>query len=222
MGKRNKRAKTFTEGLPGEFMLETERRRRISEFYKGNPRGACCDECVKKLSSEEREVSGRLTGLRLCLACLEKHLPKKCEVCGKSGCELNSYGEFKQVCFACFCNLDREGVKKMTELGDFAKRNSQFITLADGESVEAVYKDYVIAPNSFDPEKETVNYKLETEYGTKTFRSGACGLARLFEKIKKGSKVKITRNGTGNKTSYQIEHEVDGGWATVGKEEEEE
>ena len=93
----------------------------------------------------------------------------------------------------------------MGHLGDFAKRNSQFISLGDGESIEAVFQSAVVSPNPFDVEKEVVNYKLETEYGLKTLRSGACGLARIFDNIQPETKVRLTREGLGNKTSYKVE-----------------
>ena len=109
----------------------------------------------------------------------------------------------------------------MGKLGDFAKRNSQYISLDSGESVEAVYKDSIVTPNPFDAEKEVVNYKFETEYGIKTLRSGACALARLFDNIQPGTKIKLTREGLGNKTSYKVEEFVDGKWVMAGKEEDE-
>jgi len=109
----------------------------------------------------------------------------------------------------------------MGDLSDFAKRNSQFISLADGESVEVVFKGFKIGANTYQPDKEVVMYQFETEYGLKTLRSGACGLARLFDNIQKGSKVRLTRHGLGNQTSYKVEIEQDGEWVIVGKEKEE-
>ena len=109
----------------------------------------------------------------------------------------------------------------MGKLNDFAKRNSQYISLEDQESVEAVFKNAVITPNPYDAEKEVVNYRFETEYGIKTLRSGATALARIFDNIQPDTKVKLTREGVGNKTSYKVEIETNGEWIAAGKESEE-
>lgn len=197
----------------------SDRLKRIDAFYDKNPDKFCCDNCVIELSEAEYKESSKLTGLRMCGECLTKEL-KRCEECGSTNIELSKYHK-KNVCFNCFIKLEKGGTK-MAELGNFAKRNSMFISLDDGESIEAVYKGFKIAVNPYDDTKEIVNYKLETEFGIKTFRSGACALARLFEKIQPDTKIKVTRHGTGNKTSYDIEHQVDGKWTAVGKGEEEE
>ena len=109
----------------------------------------------------------------------------------------------------------------MSELSDYAKRNSQFVKLEDGESLEAIYRGFKVGANPFDPEKEVVSYRLETEYGTKTLRSAATALARLFDKVQEGSEVKITRSGTGNQTKYIIVEKVDGQYQPIGEEVDE-
>lgn len=171
-------------------MLESERQRRITEFYNQNPDGICCDECIKELTNEEYEKSSKLTGLRLCPVCL---------------------------------NENREGVKKMSGLQDYVKRNSKTVMLKDGESIEATYRGYQVGANKYDPEKETVYYKLELpEYGVKMFSSAALGLAKLFDGIKEGTEIKLTREGEGTKTKYLLEKKDGGLWVSVGAKGEDE
>ncbi len=109
----------------------------------------------------------------------------------------------------------------MGNLSDFAKRNSQYVSLVDEESIEATFKSAVVSPNPFDAEKEVVNYRFETEFGIKTLRSGATALARTFDNIQPDTKVKLTREGVGNKTSYKVEIEANGEWVAAVKESEE-
>jgi len=145
---------------------------------------------------------------------------KICQICGKSAKEVNRY-EDKQVCFECFNEL-KKGGGKMSELQDYIGRNSKTIMLKDGESIEAIYREYTIGANKFDPEKETVYYKLETEYGVKTFSSSALGLARLFDIITEGTAIRLTREGEGNKTRYTLEKKEGDLYVEVGGKPEEE
>jgi len=110
----------------------------------------------------------------------------------------------------------------MSELQDYIKRNSKTISLKDGESVEVIYKGYKIGANKYDPEKETVYYTLGTKYGDKIFQSGALSLANIFDSIKKGAKIKLTRTGEGNKTKYSIKEYINNEWVSVGRPEESE
>jgi len=197
----------------------------MTQDYKIDRWGKCY-ECEKELTDEQEKRSREISGLSLCLSCLEKdQKPKtRCCVCHKSCVELNKISEFnddKLYCLECFKSKQEGGVAEMTsELADFRKRNSQFVALADGESIEATYEGFKIGPNPFDDSKEVVNYKLNTAYGLKTFRSGACGLTTLFEKIEPKTKIRITRHGVGSKTSYKIEEELGEEWVVVGKEQE--
>lgn len=109
----------------------------------------------------------------------------------------------------------------MSELSDYAKRNSQFVKLEDGESLEAVYRGFKVGANPFDPDKEVVSYKLETEYGVKTLRSAATALARLLDKVKEGSEIRITRSGKSTQTKYIITEKVDGQYQPIGEEVDE-
>ena len=100
------------------------------------------------------------------------------------------------------------GVTPIGELGAWAKKNSKTLILDDGETVEAVYQGFKIAANSFDPEKETVFYKLgvETLDGsvTKAFKSASGRAARFFDGLAVGTRVKITRHGKAMDTKYEL------------------
>src|SRR3990167_9695355 len=104
-----------------------------------------CYICERELTEIEETHSHEISGLSLCSICLDDEMKEKprCYICHKSGIELNIYegSEDKKICLECF-KLKQEGGanKTMGELSNFAKRNSQFISLADEESIECVYK----------------------------------------------------------------------------------
>jgi hypothetical protein len=90
-------------------------------------------------------------------------------------------------------------------LNDFVKDNSKFIRLDDGESFEGTFKSFKVVSSQFDPEKETVVYKLAYLDGKESFwQTSSVRVAKLFSKFKGGEIVKITRHGKGNETKYEI------------------
>ena len=109
------------------------------------------------------------------------------------------------------------------ELLDWIRKNSKSLTLDDGESVEVVYQGRKIGANPFDPEKEIIFYKMQVSIGgaemVKIFRSASLKAARFFAGIAEGSKVRMTRHGTGTETKY--EYEEVGGTLKVEDEPEE-
>lgn len=95
----------------------------------------------------------------------------------------------------------------MKDLSQFVKDNQKFLKLGDGDSFLGKYINYSIGINRFDPEKETVNYKLQYKDDDKTvfWNCGRMDVAQAFAKIKPGSLVRITRTGSEkNNTSYKI------------------
>lgn len=70
-----------------------------------------------------------------------------------------------------------------------------------GESIEAVYKGYKMIPSSFDPEKENFRFILEIdisgESSTKYWDTGSNKIALVFDTLKEGDRVKITKTITG-------------------------
>ena len=94
----------------------------------------------------------------------------------------------------------------MGKLAEYAKNASQFVKLADGESIEVVFKAFKIVPNKFDTEKDTVRYYFLVDGGKeKEWENGAAYVADFFDGVKEGEPVKITRTGEGNKTKYTLE-----------------
>ena len=103
-----------------------------------------------------------------------------------------------------------------SELQDFRKRSSKFVILKDGESIEGKYQVFKIGTSPFDPEKEIVNYQINTEYGVKTFQSGSGKVADLFDRIEKDADIRITREGEKNDTKYILEQKTaDGSFEEV-------
>lgn len=184
-----------------------------------------CYTCEREITAEEEDRAREVSGLSLCPACLEEELKPKdrCASCGKTGVELNRIVGLgnKVVCLECCKSQQEGGCKTMSELANFAKRNSQYISLADGESFEGEYRGFKVGVNTLDPSKEVVIYQFETEYGVKSFKSGSCALARLFDNVAKDSHIKITRTGEGNQTKYKLEMKTEKGWHIVEKAEEE-
>lgn len=93
----------------------------------------------------------------------------------------------------------------MKTLNDFVKDNSKFLRLDDGEIFEGFYMAYKITSSQFDPEKETVVYKLRYEDGKDVyFQTASVAVAKILGKLKGGEKIKIKRDGSGTKTKYHI------------------
>lgn len=90
-------------------------------------------------------------------------------------------------------------------LNDFVKDNSKFLRLQDGETFEGTYVGYKVTTSTFDPDKETVVYKLRYEDGKEVyFQTGSTAVASIFSKFKGGERVKVKREGTGTATKYKI------------------
>lgn len=102
----------------------------------------------------------------------------------------------------------------MGELADKVKERSPFLRLEDGESIIATYKGYKMIPSSYDPEKEVFRFMLEIEVEgekqAKYWDTGANKVALVFDPLKPGDQVRITKNvdnpgTTKEKTNWQVE-----------------
>jgi hypothetical protein len=90
-------------------------------------------------------------------------------------------------------------------LNDYVKDNSKFLRLADGESFEGTFVAYKVTASTFDPEKETVVYKLKYKDGKETYwQTASAAVAKAFSKFKGGEAVSITRKGDGPSTRWDI------------------
>lgn len=93
----------------------------------------------------------------------------------------------------------------MKTLNDFVKDNSKFLRLANNEVFEGTYVTFKITGNKFDPEKETVIYKLRYLDGKEIYlQTASVAVAKTFGSMKGGEKVIIKREGSGTQTKYII------------------
>jgi hypothetical protein len=90
-------------------------------------------------------------------------------------------------------------------LKKFVKDNSKFLMLGDGETFLGTYKGFKVMPNSYDPEKEIVCYKLTYEDGKDIYwKTASLKVANIIADIPVGGKIKITRHGKDTDTKYDV------------------
>lgn len=90
-------------------------------------------------------------------------------------------------------------------LNEFVKDNSKFLRLDDKESFEGTYVTFKVTGSQFDPDKETVVYKLRyPDQKEVYFQTASVAVAKAFGKLKGGELIKIVREGSGTKTKYHI------------------
>ena len=107
----------------------------------------------------------------------------------------------------------------MGALADLAKQRSPFLKLESGESLVAAYKGYKMVPSTYDPEKENYRFLLEVEINgeksVKYWDTGSNKVAMVFDTVKEGERVKVTKNiivgksGKKDQTSWEVEPVVD-------------
>lgn len=100
----------------------------------------------------------------------------------------------------------------MGQLADTAKKNSNFLKLSKGESMEVTFLAFRVVPSTMDPTKETVQYKFGTEFGEKYWTNGNSSIMLFFDGFPAGRKVIITRspwiNKDGKEDSSKSTYEV--------------
>lgn len=86
----------------------------------------------------------------------------------------------------------------MGQLADIAKKRSPYLQLEANESIVAIYKGFKMVPSSFDPEKENFRFLLGVDIGgekeVKYWDTGSNKVALVFDSLKEGDMVKITKN----------------------------
>lgn len=92
-------------------------------------------------------------------------------------------------------------------LKQWAKENSKFLKIEDGETVNVKYMGYVMALNQ--KQEEVPCFKFQTEDGkVKLLQSQNSAFIEAFDeetgKFKKGDFVNITRTGVMQQTRYEI------------------
>lgn len=95
-------------------------------------------------------------------------------------------------------------MSKTGKLKDWADQQTNYIKLADGESIAGQYVGFQMIANKFDPKKESVRYILLVEGEEKYFESGSAAVARQFDGLSENERIQITRKGEGNETKYTI------------------
>lgn len=96
----------------------------------------------------------------------------------------------------------------MKDLKSYARENKKFIKILNGDEIDVVYMGYIIGPNRFDPEKETVSYKFRYPNSDKTviWNNGSTAVAEQMSKFQKGQSLRIRREGSGMQdTKYLIQ-----------------
>lgn len=104
----------------------------------------------------------------------------------------------------------------MGKLGAWAKDNSPFLSLDDGETVQVEYLGYKMVQDRRDANKEKPVYKMawlqpDGSKVVKLFETSAGNVAKFFDplsdelgKAKKITMVSITRHGVGTDTKYKL------------------
>lgn len=92
-------------------------------------------------------------------------------------------------------------------LKQWAKENSKFLKLEDGESVDLKYMGYVMSLNK--DGDEIPAFKFQTKEGKiKILQSRSGNLCAKFDEtegeFKKGDTVTLTRKGLGQQTTYDV------------------
>lgn len=93
---------------------------------------------------------------------------------------------------------------KNKSLKDYVNNRRKYISISDGETIEAAYLGFDIIPSKFNTDEDTVRYKLEIDGEIKPWDTSATSVADAFCDIEPGQGVSITRLGTGTKTRYEI------------------
>lgn len=92
----------------------------------------------------------------------------------------------------------------MGKLSEWTQESSRYLKLQDGERIKATFKGYKIITSTFDAEKETVRYTLDTPFGEKLWDTSAKNVALFFDDMEEGQQVLIERSGTGTDTKYKL------------------
>lgn len=92
----------------------------------------------------------------------------------------------------------------MGKLSEWTQESSRYLKLQDGERIKATFKGYKIITSTFDAEKETVRYTLDTPFGEKLWDTSAKNVALFFDDMEEGEQVLIERSGTGTDTKYKL------------------
>lgn len=92
----------------------------------------------------------------------------------------------------------------MGKLGKWAYETSEWLRIADGETVTVTFLGFEIVKSSRDPDKELIRYALDVGGLKKSLESRSFYLAEQMDQIKEGTVITITRTGGGSATKYEV------------------
>lgn len=88
----------------------------------------------------------------------------------------------------------------MGAAADAAKKNSNFLKLAKGETMVLEFDSYKIIPSNLDPTKDVIQVKFRTqEFGDKYWTNGNSAIMMTFDTMERGTKLRLTRGPWINK-----------------------
>jgi len=93
----------------------------------------------------------------------------------------------------------------MGQLKKWSDKNSKFVKIEDGQTIEAVFEGYKIITSHFDSDREVIRYLLKIDDTVKPWETGASTVAVFFDTVQPGEKVRITRHGTGKNTTFECQ-----------------
>lgn len=93
------------------------------------------------------------------------------------------------------------------DLKQWAKDNTKFLKILNGETFEGFYMGFNIVPNTFDPDKQSIQYKLKyTDCENIVYwTNGSTSVANAMSNFEEGDVITISRTGSGtHDTKYEI------------------
>jgi hypothetical protein len=93
----------------------------------------------------------------------------------------------------------------MGELKEWARSQSKFIKLDDGDLITAQYEGFSEIDDKFNPDKKAIRYKFNINGETKYWEKSSSRVAEQMDSIPIGSTIEISRKGSEAKdTVYTI------------------
>ena len=93
----------------------------------------------------------------------------------------------------------------MSDLKDFAKSDSAFLTFGEQNPIVGIYKGTIVEDDPFMPGSKRLLITLGIDGTEKKLGSKSKRLARALVDIKEGQKISITRSGQMMETRYKVE-----------------
>jgi len=91
------------------------------------------------------------------------------------------------------------------DINSYIEENQKFLKLEDGQTFDGYYVSHKVIPNRFKEDTQTIEYKVATLKGRRiTWTNGTLSVATIISTAKPGDRIRITRTGVGNRTSYTI------------------